>query len=293
MSMRDRKMNNRARDGQTKPAVSTDQIKMATEILARADQEITIREGGQSRKTTLRAAVIAAQVKSALGGSVYAQAQILKLFEKYDELRSLEISEHNAYWQAYCKVKSAEIAEAKMNGLPEPEILPHPDDIVFEPGKPAAFCGPFTELELARCKSNQEWSLQMLRLDALEMKERKKGQEDTKQTTAHIAFFVFQQSLPQRLRMSEIQYICHCERFHTMNKRLLLKEISQGWRKLGLSVRRGANLPPFEVGVEFIRRLYGFVNLAVKAEIDTGALSRRHVSENDAEKLTKLGIQIN
>lgn len=292
MTRRTRRQKEKDQEGNAKATAPTDKIALAAEVLARADQEITIREGGQPRKMTLRAAVIAAQIKSALEGSVYAQSQTLKLIERYDQFRAIEISRDHEFWNDRCKVKRAEIEAAKSRGEPEPDFLPHPDDIVFEDGKPVIFRGPVTEADLARCKSNQEWSIQMLRLDALKIKEREKGESRSKQTGALLCFTVFQQGLPPRLRLSEVQTFLHQEHFLNMNKRVLLKEIQQGWRKLGKTVKRGQNFPAFDVALKNVRPMFGFIGLAQKGEIDTETLARGHFSESDSEKLANIGIPI-
>jgi hypothetical protein len=119
-------------------------------ILDEAYRMVTIREGDRVIQLPVIKAVLRSMGVSALKGNRFAQATLAELVTRVeDERRASQFEwfktavEYKDHWEA-------EIARCKRLGLPDPEPLPHPDDVIVDPRNGTAhFAGPITPAEKA------------------------------------------------------------------------------------------------------------------------------------------------
>lgn len=75
------------------------------------------------------------QFKSGAKGNVHAQENYLKRRERAETEEKEHIEFMNALAQLHQAKGHLEIGEARKAGRPEPELTPHPDDMIIEHGK--------------------------------------------------------------------------------------------------------------------------------------------------------------
>lgn len=75
------------------------------------------------------------QFKSGAKGNVHAQENYLKRRERAETEEKEHIEFMNALAQLHQAKGHLEIEEARKAGRPEPELTPHPDDMIIEHGK--------------------------------------------------------------------------------------------------------------------------------------------------------------
>lgn len=118
---------------------------MRDAVLAESRRVLNVQErDGASLKLSAREVVLRAQLKAAAQGNSYAQENFLKRVERAEREEAEAIAHENAIAREYVARCRAEIEVAVKDGRPEPESLPHPDDIHFEPGKRYEIHGPAT-----------------------------------------------------------------------------------------------------------------------------------------------------
>lgn len=189
-------------------------------------------------------AVLKALFKAAMQGNAVAQREYLLQAEKAEALERQVIEEDHAFWSAYVDICRAEIAAAKRDGKPLPDHLPHPDDIVIETGKPVVVEGPQTQEQRDAYES-----LMALR-DVLILQwamEEAPMRAPPGQSGALLLARLINQRLMGRYRLSDERICGRVAGLQMINTpRQLLKATRQGWRQLGLPMRRGQTFPPLE-----------------------------------------------
>lgn len=154
-----------------KPKDATiDQLRIL--VLEEAYRPIQIRDGGSRLEIpAIQAALRSLTVQAAQGK----QGAQRKLFELVGGIEGERRRDREKLFEALVEYKheaQLRIDQARRHGLPEPEILPHPDDIIIEPISGAAITkGPWTREEKAMLDNARELrsSLQIF----LDVEERK------------------------------------------------------------------------------------------------------------------------
>ena len=211
-------------------------------LLAEARRSIKVIENGTTLEITAKEALIKASFKSALRGNSYAQERLLTRIAKADKELAAQIERENEAAEIYVAAKRAAIAEARAAGKPEPEIYPHPDDIVFEPGKPWRLDGPATKedaveyQQLARARD-----LFYLQAFLAPLPEKNKLSMDL-----YSATFI-NERLPPRMRLDDNGWFQLHWSLRRLPRREFTKHIQLGWRELGVNLPRGAKLPHIDV----------------------------------------------
>ena len=104
-----------------------------SEILrAEAARVIAINDAKGRQELTTTEAVVRALGLAAMRGGVLAQRTYLEHQKAEDERLHAESKEQFAYWKEYRDVALQRLANAREAGRPEPEMLPHPDDVVLD-----------------------------------------------------------------------------------------------------------------------------------------------------------------
>lgn len=221
-----------------RPNTSTAAKSIQTIILEEFRRAVKVRGNGEVTNSTAGAIVARSQFKSAVEGSAYAQERILNRLERLEELEAKRINDNNIaaeHYQDQCRML---IALACREGRPEPEFIPHPDDIVIEHGKPIRFIGPLTPEDLQKCNETCRTRDVLLLQAALDDNRRSECP-----TSAFLLAVLLNDNLPKRMQIEEMQMMMLFHRHRGRPRRELLKLVAQAWRSLGLTVRRGTELP--------------------------------------------------
>lgn len=101
-------------------------------LLEEAYRTITVREGDRTIELPVIKAVFRSLGVSAMKGNRLAQATMAELVRGIEEEDRQTRSSH---FEAACEYKigwQEAFAHARKNGLPEPDVVPHPDDVILD-----------------------------------------------------------------------------------------------------------------------------------------------------------------
>lgn len=105
-----------------------------SEVLrAEAKRTIAVNDAKGRQELTTTEAVVRALGLAAMRGGVLAQRTYLEHQKAEDERLHAESKERFAFWTEYCETQRHRLEAARAAGQPEPELVPHPDDIVLDP----------------------------------------------------------------------------------------------------------------------------------------------------------------
>ena len=246
-------------------------------VLSESKRQIKVREGSQTTEMEVSSALIRSQIATALKGSAFAQKCALDRIEKSEEAEFRRIEELNRMYRNYQAVKWAEIAEAGKQGKPIPEPIPHPDDIVIEDGKEPKFKGPTNEVEAEIVKQNCQFRDILLMQNALDNKNHiEKLGEDILDgpKSARIFAVLLNNHLPERLKISDGEIEARISKHNQTSKRVLLKQLTKGWRKCGIKSRRGFKFPSARTANNRLSFYADFFRAMKSGELDTNAISK-------------------
>jgi hypothetical protein len=201
---------------------------MTAAVLEESRRSVTVQENGETFEISVRNALIRAQAKSASKGNAYSLEHHLRRIEKAEKIEKEVVEASNAAAEAYIASCRIEIEAAQQAGKPIPEFLPHPDDIVIEPGKPYEIVGPASQEEL-------EYYRRACALrDILLMSYTISLRTDPAVALCNVfEISVIDARLPQRMRLHD-SWI-HMSPYRRMSSTKLRKLIREASRELGVS----------------------------------------------------------
>lgn len=231
--------------------------------LKEAERLITVREGATTREMPAINAVARKQIATAFGGSAYAQKHLTERYHWAELERRHKIAKEIEVFTYYVESRRAEIAEAKTNGQPPPNPLPHPDDVVIDREKGVRFIGPLCEEDVARLEHTLKFRDVLLLQHALD--EREVGDPNSEDIldrpgSAYVFAETLNNGVPERFRLSDIKILLKLSRYKTMPKRALLKELYGAWRAVGAPARRGMTFPT----IRFAKQVMESINQAIE-----------------------------
>lgn len=206
---------------------------MMAAVLKESRRLVTVQENGEMSQITARDAVIRAQIKSAATGSPYAQEYQLRRFERAEKEEMAAIEAANAVAELYIESCRRKIEAAQEAGEPIPEFLPHPDDIVIEPGKHWEVDGPIDAQTLEMMNSARELRDLFLMQHIYEMRRDRPVGTSLNLFVARI----IDQKLPKRLQMNDSEIIN--SPYHWVSSAKLRTLIRKSWRQFGVSIWPG------------------------------------------------------
>lgn len=210
--------------------------------LKEAERMITVREGDRVNQISTIEAVHRAQSAAALKGSAYAQKHIIESYQRAERARQSEIQKSNEFWASYVRAERAALAHAARNGLPLPTSLPHPDDVVIDPALGVRFIGPFDETTAEMLRTTILLRDVLLMQDALQQRE-DEAQPGHQGSTALVCAMRLDQSVPQRFRLSEQDWVLRMMRLQGTPIRELRRRLSNDWAVLGVEWGHDNRLP--------------------------------------------------
>ncbi|MHC4179960.1 MAG: DUF5681 domain-containing protein [Planctomycetota bacterium] len=98
-----------------------------------AYRSVTLRENGQAIELPVIKAVLRSLAAGAIKGNRLSQKYFLEYVSRAEELHLRTKVEHYVRLETLKRAGERALAESERRGLPPPELLPHPDDIVLNP----------------------------------------------------------------------------------------------------------------------------------------------------------------
>jgi hypothetical protein len=239
---------------------------------------VSIKENGESISVPMVEAIIRAQMATAGKGNPLAQRDVLPRIERALSAVARERQERREFWQRYRDEKCAEIDQAKRSGKPVASPLPHPDDIVIEPGEDVRIEGPIDEADMALCMRSCLYRDTLLLQDALDERLAIPG-DGYRPGGSLIWAIAFNELIYKRFQLDENQLIQRLIRNAATPKRELLKTQHRAWRTLGITAPRGTRFASFDM-VEAIIRFGSEITAAILAgDIDREEFMRREFND--------------
>jgi hypothetical protein len=240
-----------------------------------ATKKIKVREGEKVKEVSAYEALIDAIFTHGVKGNARYGGMALDIFRTAEQAHAREVRENNERWITYQVAARSAIAECKAKGEGEPEVLPHPDDIIIDWENGPRFIGPIDRDELTRFEETQHLRDMLVIQDVLDQRSTKRldGKVLKEPGGALLFAMVLDKGLPPRLRMSNSDIMTTQWPFERLTKRELLKTLHREWRKLGRSIPRGFVFPDRNVAVKHMEFLAQFVTKAKAGELDVDALA--------------------
>lgn len=213
-------------------------------VLAEAARLLKVTDNVSEREITAEQALVKASFKSAVQGNAHAQDRLLTRIQKAERERDARIERENAVAENYVETQRAVLAATRAAGLPDPEIYPHPDDIVIEAGRPWRLVGPATKEAAAEFEKMVKLRDLLIRQSTL-VPVADRGQVSVELLLA----FLLNDRLPLRMRLDDDAWSQLMWRCYRSSNRQLAKQIQQGWRELGVDVPRGATFPVLDADI--------------------------------------------
>ncbi len=276
-----------------------DDLPEVTDVMLRQlEQIISVRDGDRLIEISVLEATIRAQQAAALKGSVRAQQQIIESARRAKDEEAAWLEQHHAFWTSFQVMQREELDKQIAAGEKDPQVYPHPDDIVLKRGKRVRIVGPldeehakhFTESQHLRDLMLMHYELDNrsaripadedaialldsireqlgLRLDDPFAKVKGYVHEDDDPGGFFIAMWL-NSLLPERMRIGEEDWYVEVLKVRRMTKRELLKATREGWRQLGVRVKRGATLPPWSLLRRLLYLAIGLLKLSRSPDYD-------------------------
>ena len=210
---------------------------------------MTITESGERKEVTMAQALVRNMGKLAFAGSAYANYRLNEMIEAAQTREALELQQRRALWLEYKIACAQEDELARLRGAKPPKHLPHPDDVVIEPGDPVRFIGPLDESDQRRLDDAIRHRDMLILQNAFDQRY---GPGATwrkpYRSSAALHARIIDAMLPPRLRLKEADWINRLFDTDRIKKQEFLKLLYRGWRKLGVNFPRGANFPTQEWG---------------------------------------------
>lgn len=296
---------------------STDETLLDAFILEFANRELTLMSGERKVSMNGLEAIIHAQAKSAMGGNAHAQKDILNRMNGSLEKQRIRQLERAEGWRAYKKRLSELLNKQRANDpdFDEDTQLPHPDDITINDNNTVTFSGPMDIEQLEQCNEIIELRdvlILQAELDGWDYEPQDKQfmSDDTIGFADHIGqhtngayllAHLLDQALPQRKRLTEMEWIFAMQAADRLTKRELLRELYRRWNALNRNksihllqgrkgtIQRGMRFP----GMSSVIRLYSDVTdycNELKQSFDANAkgTSSIHASQEEIEDLADI-----
>lgn len=251
-------------------------------LLSEAKRPVRVREGDAYSEISAAHALVRAIFNTALKGHPYAQRTLVERLDRLEREEACEVAEEHAFWEEYQDRCRSHIKTARDAGEVVPAALPHPDDIVIEPGRRVRITGPLDEEEAAKfddyCRLRDALILQ----DALDCKvfEAKEGGQQTERPGGALLIAVVMNGMmPKRLQTSDAVFTQRMMQHEASSRRQLLKLVFQSWRALGIDRPRGMPFPPLEQIRRALEWRFALIAAFRRGELNAEAMRRGEFDE--------------
>ena len=212
-----------------------------------ARRPITVRDADGERTIDAIEAALLQLRKSAASGNVPATRLLVELVSQDEALEQERVAAERAElarlkecWEAYVARTRPLFEAAEANGLPAPEIYPHPDDVVLGDDGQLKIIGPVcpeTAKDYAEIASTTDYWLTMIAYDR--WRGSRGGPFSNRAEYSYVAEILFwqqQEWLPPRMRMTEAAVVSAVMWLGRLSGRKLHRRLSELGHKANLYV---------------------------------------------------------
>lgn len=230
-------------------------------VLRTAARPMRMTLDGVTTEVSAAEALLLRQLETGLKGSPHAQRAALERLAAVEVKQRRRIEREIATAVRYVASTRQRIADARARGLPDPEILPHPDDIRVDPEKGILIIGPVTPEDLAACRrtaaTRDAWILQAAHERQAAGLSPVPSPDDPAPICLRMSE-VCNRTLPPSLRLSSEEAVERHRAACAMKQRERLKALRAAWRAAGQPLPRGWRLPAFLRDGEVLDMLCAF-----------------------------------
>lgn len=215
-----------------------------------ADKKVRRKTRMGVEEITKKEAFFQKLMDDALTGGPHSMRLCLALIKEAEEFERLELEDQHRVWKQVKQQNQLTIDAALNAGEAPPEVLPHPEDIVIEPGKPVRIEGPITSEEQAILQKNLEMREAYIIEDALDRAREKRRNDYTIEPWGPTFMaMIIDQNVPNRLQWKQVGFFDAHMVYASMSERELSKLRRKVWLRLGVKVKRDEKLfEKYEVG---------------------------------------------
>lgn len=212
-----------------------------------AYRSIALRENGQGIELPAAKAVLRALVAGAIKGNRLSQKYFLEYLARMEELHLQAKMQHYVRLEALKRDGERALAEHERRGLPPPELLPHPDDIVLNPATGEAWInGPAIPEDVHFYEHSVQ--LRDLALMYSAHASERRGKAAKRQEDSFCPYVVFAQLLdhylPRRYRWQENAEVFLMMEHHNMSRRERERRIDAEFARLNATKPRLLHVTP-------------------------------------------------
>lgn len=121
-----------------------------------AQRLIAVRDGNGTHKISTTEAVLRSLAHKAMQGGILAQRTFLSLQQAEDARLAAEQEEVFSSWEDYVTQARKAFELAEVNGKPEPDLHPHPSDVILDyDNREVRVIGPRDATEAEWCRTNR------------------------------------------------------------------------------------------------------------------------------------------
>lgn len=226
-------------------------------LAAEAYRPIALRENGQGIELPAIQAVLRAAVANAIKGNRLSQKYVLEYVARMEELHFQLKMDHYRRLEALKRQGERALAEHERQGLPPPDLLPHPDDIALNSSTgEVRIDGPETPEEVHIYEHNVRLrDHALLRSAHVSQLRRKAGikSEDGKICLYMLLAHLLDRTLPRRYRWQEHDAVWLIMDYKSMTRRERERRIDAEFAELDATKPRLTLLTPeMEEGLDRI-----------------------------------------
>ncbi len=252
-----------------------------TAALKASQKKIRVREGDQTKEVPAYEALMDASLAFGLKGNARYAGMVLDAFRTAEQAHAREIKRQVEFWSTYKEFYGEQIAQARRDKRPEPEVYPHPEDIVIDHATGPRFLGPWDEEQNHRLMHTVRMCEVLLMQDELDRRtpRRLDGSAVNEPGIALCEFEALNNTLPPRLKHTDGAIWRMMLRFGSMSKRSLLKQLYSDWRAIGKPRPRGYISPELSKALPRFAAMQEFAMTVIAGEIDIPRASTLEVGE--------------
>ena len=185
-----------------------------------ATKNIKIREGDRIREVPGFEALVKSIFAYAMKGNARYGGYALDLTRLAEQAHAREVREQE-YWSTYQAIARTLIAERNAKGEAEPDVLPHPDDIIIDYENGPRFMGPADQNPLRMMRETQSMCDVLLMQDVFDQHAtvRLDGKPVREPGGALLFALVLNDTLPTRVRLSTTDILMKQMKFGRLTER--------------------------------------------------------------------------
>lgn len=216
-------------------AAEADEPTMAL-LASLLQSDISVRQGESVAAMPRMEAILLAQANAAMKGNRLAAKWLFGLMREFEAAAREQRINWYFHWEKYKAEKTAELAKCCSEGQPDPDFLPHPDDIILESGFNVRFIGPISAEDLKwyvnDCRQREFWLMKAAHDHKLLPPARTSGHANGEYRSAELLSQLFDAKLPPRMQWDAKAARSRLILYWSMSLGALTTQLDAAWLEL-------------------------------------------------------------